>query len=130
MIACDKNQNETLDISNITDYIIMDPFDQTISPNDTIPDTVYYNFKENGKMIKTLNGNYSVDCVYLIRKSNHLFMTIDWEIPKVVVMFGKESNEWEVLKLNSDTMIVDRYYNYDGSKREKIGHYGFKVLKK
>jgi hypothetical protein len=39
--------------------------------------------------------------------------------------FGKESNEWVILELNSDTLIVDHYFN-----GFKVGHYGFYVLEK
>jgi hypothetical protein len=36
-----------------------------------------------------------------------------------------EDAEWKVLKLNSDTMIVDGFSH--GNQRLKVGHWGFSV---
>lgn len=136
-VACEKNK-ESIDISIIKNYIIMDPFEESVIIGDLIQDTVFYHFKDEGKMTK-IRLNYSlidnkialeskdtVECIYYI-DSNHLFMTTDWEsIDYLVPMFGKDNNEWVVLKLNSDTLIIDHYQN--GEKRIKVGHYGFSVL--
>jgi len=138
-IACQK-EKEAIDISMIKNYIIMDPYEAWTNADDVIQDTVYYHFKENNKMTK-IRFNYSmindtisleskdtVECIYYA-ESNHLFMTVDWDNQEYIALsFGKDNNEWVVLELNTDTLIVDLYQN--GTERIKVGHYGFSVLEK
>lgn len=138
-IACEK-EKEAIDISMIKNYVIMDPYEGIDHVNIDLPDTVYYYFKENNKMTK-IRFNYSLindtialeskdtlECIYYA-DSNHLFMTVDWDKQdRLDPIFGRDNNEWVVLKLNSDTLIVDLYQN--GEKRIKVGHYGFSVLEK
>lgn len=135
-VACEKDK-ESIDISIITNYIIMDPFEESVIIGDLIQDTVFYHFKDDGKMTK-IRFNYSlidnkialeskdtVKYIYYI-DSNSLFMKTDYE--GIYPNFGIDNNEWVVLRLNSDTLIVDLYQN--GEKRVKVGHYGFSVLEK
>jgi hypothetical protein len=139
-VACEKDKG-SIDVSIISNFIIMDPHERSADGNDVVQDTVYYYFKENNEMTK-IRFNYSlindkvsleskdtVECVYYA-ESNHLYMTTDWEKENdyLVPSFGRNENEWVVLKLDSDTLIVDRYLN--GTERSKVGRIGFCVLKK
>jgi hypothetical protein len=133
IIGCEKD--ETIDASQIINYVVMDPFEGSIEFGDAIQDTVYYYFNDNNKMLKIrydyalIQGDVkldkidSVNCIYYVSE-NHLSMTIettDFYVP----YFGKDFNEWKILELNSDTLIIDQYFN-----GTKVGHFGFCVFEK
>lgn len=76
-VACEK-EKESIDISIIKSYIIMDPFEESGIVGDLIQDTVFYNFKDDGKMTKirlnyslidneiSLESKDTVDCIYYL----------------------------------------------------------------
>jgi len=136
-LSCEKEDN-AIDARLLKNYIIMDPFEDAGSLNDVAQDTVYYFFKENDKMTKIclnysmvdeeiiLESRDTVECLYYT-ESNHVFMTVDWENETMLVPgFGKDNNEWAIVKLSSDTLVVDWFQN--GESRIKVGRVGFSVI--
>jgi hypothetical protein len=139
-VACEKDK-ESIDISEIKKYVIIDTSLDGSDVNNMIQDTVLYYFNENNKMNKIslnyslVNGKISLkskDTVEYIynTKSNHLYMSIDWTeygFDYVWITNG-DADEWVVLELNSDTLIVDKYSNQ--GRRSKKGQCGFSVLER
>ena len=138
-LSCGKEEN-VIDASLLRNYVIMDPFEKAHSWNSDAQDSVYYLFKDNGKMTK-IRLNYSlvdeeiilesrdtVECLYYT-EANHVFMTVDWDnVTMLIPNFGKDDNEWVILKMSSDTLVVDWFQN--GVSRTKVGRVGFCVLGK
>lgn len=133
MLGCKKEDNFSAE--NLYNLKIMDPND-TYSIIEPVNDTIYYFFQPNGEMIK-IGYDYSIKsgtiklvsvdtikCVYILDK-DILYMKLALsEYNKLLPSFGKDECQWEILKLNSDTMIVNLY-----AQKKKVGHCGFKVLK-
>ncbi len=136
-MACSKD--DTLSLDALPSYTIIDPNEESFDFNGQLIqpfiDTVFYQFQENGILVKTLHDYsetdgtmqleqaYTVEREYLIDK-NRIFIVPPTEI-KLTPSFGKDHYQWEVLKLNSDTMIVDFYQNH-----VHTGHYGFSLRPK
>lgn len=134
LLAC--NNNNTIPLDTITTYTIIDPHEESFDFNGQLIqpfiDTVFYQFQENGLLVKTLHDysviddkiileqSYTVEREYLIDK-NRIFIYPPSDLA-LTHSFGKDHHQWEVLKLNSDTMIVDLYQN-----KLRVGHCGFVV---
>ncbi|GAO29935.1 hypothetical protein [Geofilum rubicundum] len=137
LLSCEKEDHQ-IDARLLKNYVIMDPYEDAVSFDDVAQDTVYYFFKENDKMTKVrlnyslvddaiiLESRDTVECLYYT-ESNHVFMTVDWDNETMPVPgFGKDFNEWAIVKLNSDTLVVDWFQN--GESRIKVGRVGFSVI--
>ena len=135
LISCEKEDNKiNVQIGDIQNYTFIDPNESS----DNIPDTVHYDFKANNKMTMILYDyelkQTSVElekidtaqCIYYL-ENNSIFATYDYENFNLIHGFGLVNQEWEILELTSDTMIVDFY---SINQRLRVGHAGFIVEKK
>jgi len=122
LLGCEKD--ETPNIDAITNVVIIDPYEDSYDNEGQLQlpyDTVCYYFNPDNKMKKVLfdygisdgkaylDRKVEVEGVYYV-EANHLFMNTMNE-GQLQVQFGKDTNEWEVLKFTSDTLIVNRYFN-------------------
>ncbi len=132
LMSCEKEDDRiNIQIEDIINYTFIDPNEDP----GNIPDTVYYDFKPDNKMTKILYdyelNNTSIElvkidtiqCIYFL-ENNSLFTTYDLSEPTLINGFGINNLEWNILKLNSDTMIIDLYTI---NVRQKVGHRGFIV---
>lgn len=133
MLGCKKENN--FNPESLSNLKIMDPYD-TYSLIEPVSDTIYYLFQPNGEMMK-IGHNYSIQNgvtklinvdtirhVYILDE-NYLYMNVHpSHYNQLIPVFGKDKLQWEILKLNSDTMIVNLY-----AQKKLVGHCGFKVLK-
>ncbi len=134
LLSC--NKDDTISLDSLTTCTIIDPYEVSFDDNGQLKqpfiDTVFYQFREDGTLVKTLH-DYSVsdgkfileqsltaEREYLINKSR-IFIFPPLEI-NLTTSFGKDERQWEVLKFNKDTMIVDLYQD-----KLHTGHCGFIV---
>ncbi len=137
LLSC--NKDDTIALDGLTSCIIIDPYEVSFDNNGQLIqpfiDTVFYQFSEDGLLVKTLH-DYSIsdgeiileqlltaEREYLIDKSR-IFIFPPSEI-SLTTSFGKDERQWEVLKFNKDTMIVDLYQD-----KLHTGHCGFSVSTK
>jgi hypothetical protein len=146
LVVTSCKKDETVSLDSINDYIIVDPyefsdsqdiqFDKDGNPIIYYIDTVFYEFKEDGMVILTLHDyelkeeqltlKQKLDDQYKYQiEGNRIIIFPKTNTIHMSVSFGKVLNQWEVLKLNADTMIVDLYQN-----KTHAGHCGFSVMPK
>lgn len=133
ILGCKKENY--FDVENLYNLKFFNSY-ETYALVEPVNDTIYYWFQPNGEMLKIgrdysiKNGAVKLTSIDTIKYS--YWMDKDFlywhlhpsENGKLLPIFGQDNGEWKILKLNSDTMVVDLYY-----QKKKFGHMGFKALK-